>query len=109
MKKQTLVSASIIVAVLLIGVAMYYWYHQAAGRASVLVGDGICGSPLSAEAQDACCATAHEDDVTPQCVGGWKYVNGMKKCQYLCDGATPSCTLEVKSCRDREEAGRSER
>lgn len=107
MKKQTLISVSIIVAILLIGVAMYYWYHQAAGRASALVGDSICGSPLSAEAQDACCATAHEGDITAQCVGGWRYVNGMRKCQYVCDGVMPACTLEAKSCRDGHSVARN--
>ena len=97
-KKPFLMAVSILVLVLVIGVAMFYWYHQAEGRESSLVGDAVCGSPFSVRTQDSCCATAHGAELVIQCVGRWKYVNAMSKCQFVCDGALPSCDEDVKTC-----------
>ena len=89
---------SILVLLLLVALAVYYLYYQKDERNSSLIGDKVCGSPLSERAQDACCYNAHKGEAVVTCVGQWRYVNGEDRCQFVCNGSTPACSAEVKVC-----------
>ena len=58
------------------------------------------------KARDNCCAEGHKGDygTLEECAGKWKYLSGMKKCQYVCEWNLPVCTEEAKLCPNSEKA-----
>jgi hypothetical protein len=98
-RSQKVIILGAIVLIVLFAISRYYLVHQAeTGREPALMGDVICGSLVSSDAQDACCLNTHREEVTVQCLGKWSYISGVHQCQFLCDSALPQCGTERKEC-----------
>lgn len=96
-KTKTTIYAIILIAILLL-IAIYHIKNTKPVRDNGLVGDQICGNFLNEADQDSCCSEAHKDDFVIACVGGWQYISGYDKCQYVCDDQGIACTEEAKVC-----------
>lgn len=98
--------ALIAVFVALIAIAVIYLMsNNSEGRDSELIGDRICGNLGSQEGQDACCSERHENDVTIQCVGQWRYDSETRLCGFECEPVV--CTQEAMLCPDGSAVGRN--
>ncbi len=97
-----------ILLVFLFSVAAYFVESKDYSlRRTALIGDGICGNMPGESGQDSCCAQAHEDDITIQCVGRWQYVSGIEECQYICEGGLPTCPNDENLCENGSNVTRS--
>ena len=82
--KKIHILSVLFVAIVLFVIAVVYLYNQdEVGRRTDLVGDGICGNFLDGESRDNCCIQVHADD-TVECVGKWRYIDGVDECTYIC-------------------------
>ncbi|PIN89750.1 hypothetical protein COU60_02985 [Candidatus Pacearchaeota archaeon CG10_big_fil_rev_8_21_14_0_10_34_76] len=97
----------VILLILFSLVAYYISKSDENFRESSLIGDAICGNLPNSNAQDTCCAKAHEDDKTIECVGRWQYISGVRKCQYLCSGTLPYCPSDTFICENGTEVYRN--
>ena len=85
---------------------MLYLFNSDRLKRDNLIGDVVCGN-LDKEGQDFCCTRAHADDIVPACLGNWSYVEGIKQCQFLCEGSLPVCPDGVKVCDNKQSVERN--
>jgi hypothetical protein len=98
----------IIVFIIVILAAIFYLLNQdKMDRRGDIVGDGICGDFGDEYAQDSCCADVHAEEFHVLCEGEWKYLSGVRKCQYVCIGELPSCTEDFRVCESGDVVGRN--
>ena len=89
----------IAILIILIFAAIYYFLNaNKLERRSNLVGDKVCSSFPDEKGQDNCCFNFHKEDITIKCVGNWKYIEGIDKCQFVCENSLPSCPEDAKQC-----------
>lgn len=110
MKKKNNQGVAVFIAVFVIiaAGAFYYLFNQnEMDRRGDIVGDRICGDFANKEAMDSCCKDVHSGDVHAMCEGGWEYLSGTRKCQFICTGSLPSCTEDFRVCESGDVVGRN--
>lgn len=103
-------SLSVLIAVfiLLAAAAVYYLFNQnEMDRRGDIVGDRLCGDLIDSSGQDSCCAKVHADELHVLCEGEWKYLSGLRRCQYICSGVLPRCSEDFRVCESGDVVGRN--
>jgi hypothetical protein len=108
-KKQDnrVASLVVVIAVIVLAAIFYLLNQNTMDRRGDIVGDRICGDFVEVDAQDGCCGDVHKGEIHALCEGKWEYVEGVRKCQYVCIGTLPSCSEDFRVCESGDVVGRN--